>query len=170
MCIRGVRGSENENGGIRQFILLPTGPHPGRNVGWLGSACFGRPKVKLSIANAPEMQIFGQIFTSLRIEVSNERRWWTVGPPALGCRGKIVFYSGLNGHDIFGQPMAMRWSNRPHPEPTQFRSQNGLEFQMWDTDRFIRESRMDINPGEAPGVCHLAAVRWTLVDWWGLIH
>jgi len=24
-----------------------------------------------------------------------------------------------------------------------------LEFQMWDTDRFIRESRMDINPGDS---------------------
>ena len=87
-------------------------------------------------------------FRSLRIDVSNAARPWTILAPAVACRARIEFYNAADGHNVFGRPMVGRWANSPAPEPTISQMPGGAIVAILDVDKFNRESRLDIYPAE----------------------
>jgi hypothetical protein len=70
-----------------------------------------------------------------------------VRAPALQCRGSITFHH-LDGQNVFGREMTVRWTGSPQPIPIQARAQDGTQIQIFDPMRLTPESRMDIYPGE----------------------
>jgi len=72
---------------------------------------------------------------------------WMLRAPALQCRGEITFHH-LDGQDVFGRAMAVRWANSPQPIPNQILDLQGQPvFQILDFAR-TAESRIDVYPGE----------------------
>jgi hypothetical protein len=68
--------------------------------------------------------------------------------PALQCRGLITFHH-LDGQDIFGRAMAVRWSSSPQPVPTEVVDLLGVpQFRIVDIAKLTSESRIDVYPGE----------------------
>jgi len=133
---------------VHDIVLLVAGAILGALLGGIVAVVLSRPNVTLSIS-APMPLIntrFGP-FTSLRIEVSNKPRGWTLLAPALRCRGSVTFYN-RDRHNIFGRGMVARWANLPQPVPIPVATQSGAQFNYFDLDSFNRESRMDIYSGE----------------------
>jgi hypothetical protein len=123
----------------------------GALLGGFVTILISRPRVVLSIAAPVDMERVGEAdreeFRSLRVNVANEARWWTLLAPAVACRGHITFYSH-DGHDIFGRSIVARWANSPAPVPTVFQAPGGSMI-VFDLERFNRESRLDIYPGDS---------------------
>ena len=133
---------------ILYIILLVAGAVLGGFV----TILISQPRVVLSIAEPVDMRAVGEAsdeeFRSLRVNVANEARWWTLLAPAVACRGHITFYSH-DGHDLFGRSMVARWANLPAPVPTVLQGPSG-SIRVFDLKRFNRESRLDIYPGDDP--------------------
>jgi hypothetical protein len=134
----------------KDVLLLVTGAVLGGFV----TVLIGRPKVTLSIADPVDLSFVGglggalEAFRSLRVNVANEVRWWTLLAPAVACRAKINFYD-LEGRDIFnGRSMIGRWANSPTPALTFVQASDGRALAIFDPETFARESRMDIYPGD----------------------
>jgi hypothetical protein len=66
---------------------------------------------------------------------------------ALQCRGEITFHH-LDGQDVFGRRMTVRWSSSPQPVGSQVTDLKGqIQFVIQDFAR-TAEARMDVYPGE----------------------
>jgi hypothetical protein len=72
---------------------------------------------------------------------------WMLRAPALQCRGTITFHH-LDGQNVFGRSMAVRWSGSPQPIPIQAVTSDGTRIQIFDPMRLTLESRIDVYPGE----------------------
>jgi hypothetical protein len=90
----------------------------------------------------------------LRLKLVNEPlpAWaqWMVRAPALQCRGSISFHH-LDGQNVFGREMNVRWAGSPQPVPIQAFMQDGTQIQIVDPMRMTLESRIDVYPGEKEG-------------------
>lgn len=74
-------------------------------------------------------------------------RWMQRGA-ALQCRGEITFHH-LDGQNIFGRAMVVRWSNSPQPIASQVLDNGGVvQFHIIDFARPASESRIDVYPDE----------------------
>jgi hypothetical protein len=119
-----------------------------------------KPKLLLEIAE-PNDKEYGEehparkslgvrIVRYLGINVKNQTlswwNWWMTRNAALQCRGFITFHH-LDGQNIFGRVMPVRWSYTPEPVPL-----SGFigdkEIKIIDPARLTIDSRVDIFPGE----------------------
>lgn len=115
------------------------------------------PKMMLSIEEPPCDVAYARAALAhnaryLRLKLSNKRlpalAKWMLRTAALQCRGEITFHH-LDGQDVFGRSMAMRWANSPQPIPNQIMDFQGRAvFQIVDYVRAASESRVDVYPGE----------------------
>jgi hypothetical protein len=66
---------------------------------------------------------------------------------ALQCHGLVSFYH-LDGQNVFGRTMPIRWSESPEPVPLQLQigEYRGVVI---DPQRLTTDSRVDIYPGES---------------------
>jgi hypothetical protein len=88
----------------------------------------------------------------LRLKLRNEPlpfgAGWMQRATALQCRGEITFHH-LDGQNIFGRAMPVRWANSPQPIANQVIDFQGVaHFQILDFARAATESRVDVYPGE----------------------
>lgn len=72
---------------------------------------------------------------------------WMLRSPALQCRGTITFHH-LDGQNVFGRGMAVRWAGSPQPIPLEAVTSNNERFQIFDPMRLTLDSRIDVYPGE----------------------
>jgi hypothetical protein len=72
---------------------------------------------------------------------------WMSRNAALQCHGNITFHH-LDGQNVFGRSMHIRWAGAPEPIPmrVQIGDHEGLIF---DPTRFTLSQRVDIYPGES---------------------
>jgi hypothetical protein len=95
-----------------------------------------------------------QQMRSLRIRVVNKPlpQWvgWMYRNPALQCHGHITFHH-LDGQNIYGRSMILRWVRSPEPNPLiiQIGNQHGLVF---DPIRITHIQKMDIYPNESEDI------------------
>lgn len=75
---------------------------------------------------------------------------WMSRDAATHCHGTITFHH-LDGQNVFGRAMPVRWSGSPEPTPTQVILGN-QSFLIIDSSRIAFISRMDIYPGEAESI------------------
>lgn len=94
---------------------------PAKNARFLG----------LELANKPLPKIF---------------RWLQRGA-ALQCHGMIEFYH-LDGQNVFGRSMPIRWSGSPEPAPMLI-SAGEQRIILTDPARFTLAPRIDVYPGES---------------------
>lgn len=75
---------------------------------------------------------------------------WMSRNPALQCHGTITFHH-LDGQNVFGRSMIVRWSGAPEPNPLRIRigAAEGLVF---DPVRITHIQKMDIYPGESADI------------------
>ena len=74
---------------------------------------------------------------------------WMLRGAALQCRGEVTFHH-LDGQDVFGRKMPVRWANSPQPVANQITDLQGeVQFLVQDRTRNATESRMDVYPGES---------------------
>jgi len=81
--------------------------------------------------------------------VNHPPPWWAVWmlrSAAVQCHGTISFHH-LDGQDVFGRTMAVRWSGLPEPVPIRL-TLNGMEGVVIDPVRLSGPSRVDVHPGE----------------------
>lgn len=72
---------------------------------------------------------------------------WMQRAAALQCRGEITFHH-LDGQNIFGRQMPVRWSNSPQPIASQIVDTHGVvQYAILDFAR-AAATRMDVYPGE----------------------
>ena len=87
---------------------------------------------------------------SLRVILSNKPLpgWirWMYRSPALQCHGNISFHH-LDGQNVFGRSMILRWTTAPEPNPLEIiiGNQRGVVF---DPVRITHLQKMDIYPDE----------------------
>lgn len=72
---------------------------------------------------------------------------WMSRNPALQCHGNITFHH-LDGQNIFGRSMIVRWSGAPEPNPLRIQIGN-VEGFVFDPVRITHIQKMDIYPGES---------------------
>lgn len=86
----------------------------------------------------------------LGIELSNEPLpeifRWLQRNTAMQCHGTIEFYH-LDGQNVFGRPMPIRWSSSIEPVPMAI-SVGNQDVKIFDPQSFTVESRVDVFPGE----------------------
>jgi hypothetical protein len=66
---------------------------------------------------------------------------------AIQCHGTITFHH-LDGQNIFGRAMSVRWSGSPEPTPIYLEIE-GKRIAIIDPTKFTLVSRTDVYPGEA---------------------
>jgi len=104
------------------------------------------PPVDMTFTDKPAKEM-----RAVRIRLLNMPlpRWikWMYRNPALQCHGKITFHH-LDGDNIFGRSMILRWANAPEPIPLRVEIGNvqGLVF---DPVRITQIQKMDVYPGES---------------------
>ena len=67
--------------------------------------------------------------------------------PALQCHGNITFHH-LDGQNIFGRSMVLRWAGAPEPNPLRVQIGN-IQGLVFDPVRITHIQKMDIYPGES---------------------
>lgn len=87
----------------------------------------------------------------LRLELGNKRlprlARWLSRNAAMQCYGTITFYH-LDGQNVFGRSMPIRWSGSPEPVyPSLFIDGKQRGF-LLDRARLASSQRMDVYPGE----------------------
>jgi hypothetical protein len=113
------------------------------------------PKIELSIScpnpldvnfNDIEGKLINQV-KSLRINVENKKldSWWLTRYPASRCYGYIMFYD-IEGTKMVESKMEIRWVATHQPIPIRGEV-NGKAIVMYDLERLIPQSYMDIHPG-----------------------
>jgi hypothetical protein len=125
----------------------------------IGVEYLRRPNLKLIIETPPVDVEYpsgrpAQRARYLRLKLINKAlpTWaaWMVRAPALQCRGSITFHH-LDGQNVFGREMTVRWAGSPEPVPIQAIAQDRTQIQIFDPMRLTLESRMDVYPGEGEG-------------------
>ena len=116
-----------------------------------------KPSLELKVLPPVDINLTGQPanrLRSLRVRLINKPlpRWigWMYRNPALQCHGSITFHH-LDGQNIFGRSMNLRWVKAPEPNPLIVRigNQEGLVF---DPVRITDIQKMDIYPNESADV------------------
>ncbi len=112
-----------------------------------------RPNLHLNIPKPEEIKPKGgpaDFIKSLRIKVENKPLpcWakWMSRNPALRCRGYISFYH-LDGQDVFGHSMDVRWPKLPQPLPLMFELDD-KKGRIYDFARYTIEQEVDVFPGK----------------------
>jgi len=75
---------------------------------------------------------------------------WMSQNPALQCHGNITFHH-LDGQNIFGRSMIVRWCSAPEPNPLRIQIGN-MEGLVFDPVRITNIQKMDIYPGESADI------------------
>jgi hypothetical protein len=71
---------------------------------------------------------------------------WMSRSAALHCHGSITFHH-LDGQNVFGRSMPIRWSGSPEPVPIHFQI-NNTQVLIADPTKLSQISRVDVYPGE----------------------
>jgi hypothetical protein len=118
---------------------------------------FRRPKLALSIEAPPCDVPYAQNRPAnnarhLRLKLRNEALprglRWMQRAAALQCRGEITFHH-LDGQNIFGRQMPVRWANSPQPIASQIVDTHGVtQYVILDFTRMASAARMDVYPGD----------------------
>jgi hypothetical protein len=113
-----------------------------------------KPKLELRIApprddsyqNRPANDVR---FLGVKLYNKPLPKWarWMSRDTALQCHGYISFHH-LDGQNVFGREMKIRWSGSDQPTAIQFVLGN-QQGRIFDPSRLTLESRMDVPPGEA---------------------
>lgn len=113
-----------------------------------------KPRLELELMGPVDMTFQNQpahVMRSLRVKLFNRPLpgWirWMYRNPALQCHGDISFHH-LDGQNVFGRSMFLRWAAAPEPNPLEIMigNQRGLVF---DPVRITHLQKMDIYPGES---------------------
>jgi hypothetical protein len=115
-----------------------------------------KPKLDLSIDSPYDYEYLNHPAKKVRflnLKITNKPlpkiAAWMTRDTATQCHGQITFHH-LDGQNVFGRAMQIRWSGTPEPVPMQFRIDNKM-IQVFDPSKFSFSSRIDINPGESEG-------------------
>jgi len=107
-----------------------------------------KPRLEIETLETLPMDLIG----SARLRVRNKPLpgWlrWLSRQPALQCHGNITFHNYINGQDIFGQEMQIRWVNLPEPLPIDIGLDNKIVGHIYDPVRILQLQRIDIYAGE----------------------
>jgi hypothetical protein len=113
-----------------------------------------KPKLSLRIAPPVDMEYYGKPAKHARfvgIEVVNAPlpriARWMMRNAALQCHGYITFHH-LDGQNVFGRSMPIRWSSAPEPVPM-ILTVGYQQIVITDPARFTLSPRVDIYPGES---------------------
>lgn len=113
-----------------------------------------RPKLELRIARPTDVRYQGRPATQARflgLELVNRSlpRWarWMSRDAAIQCHGTITFHH-LDGQNVFGRAMPIRWSGSPEPVPMRLVIDD-KHILIADPARLTLTSRIDVYPGEA---------------------
>ena len=113
-----------------------------------------KPKLELRIAEPTDLQYQGAPARQsrfLHLELVNKPlpRWarWMSRTAAVQCHGTITFHH-LDGQNVFGRAMPIRWVSSPEPIPMRM-VVDGKRILIEDPARFTLTPRMDVYPGEA---------------------
>jgi hypothetical protein len=114
-----------------------------------------QPHLRLSIETPPTDAQYqnrpATLARYVRVWVVNERPagWvrWIMRQTALQCRAEITFHH-LDGENVFGRTMSVRWAGTPEPTAIPVLGPNGVEYQILDFVRLTTDSRIDIQPGD----------------------
>jgi len=121
-----------------------------------------KPSLKLEIDSPVDLEFQNRtanLMRAVRLKVRNSPlpSWakWMSRNAALQCHGNITFHH-LDGQNVFGRSMSIRWAASPEPIPmtVQIGNTQGLIF---DPSKFTLSQRMDIYPGELEGSSLLLA-------------
>jgi hypothetical protein len=121
----------------------------------IGVEYFRRPKLALSIEDPPadfdRVNCPARNARHLRLKLRNKSLppflHWMERNAALQCRGEITFHH-LDGQDVFGRKMSIRWASSPQPVPRQITDLRGeVRFLLNDSGRATTDT-MDVYPGE----------------------
>jgi len=112
-----------------------------------------RPNLKLSLASSEEQKYSdrpAKFMRALRVKLENRPLpsllSWMSRNPAMQCSGMITFHH-LDGQNVHGRSMTIRWPETPEPIPLTFRLDN-KRAEIVDPARITLEQRMDIFPSE----------------------
>ncbi|HAD07740.1 MAG TPA: hypothetical protein DCE76_11345 [Anaerolineaceae bacterium] len=115
---------------------------------------FRKPKLELKIDDPADILYTNrpvQNVRFLRIELKNKSLpkmfQWLQRSAALQCHGTIEFYH-LDGQNVFGRAMPIRWSSSPEPVPM-FGVIGDQKVLLFDPARFTLTPRIDVYPGES---------------------
>ena len=113
-----------------------------------------KPKLELRIAPPTDVQYQERPATQARflgLELVNRPlpRWarWMSRDAVIQCHGTITFHH-LDGQNVFGGAMPIRWSGLPEPVPMRL-VVDGKHIFIADPARFTPTPRIDVYPGEA---------------------
>lgn len=116
-----------------------------------------KPRLEMELLTPVDMTFQNQPakeMISLRVKLTNKSLpgWirWMYRSPALQCHGNISFHH-LNGKNVFGRSMILRWAAAPEPNPLEvvIGNQRGLVF---DPVRITHLQKMDIYPNESADI------------------
>ena len=122
----------------------------------IGIEYLRRPNLNLDIESPPQDSNYSANYPAresryLRLVLHNQPlpRWarWMLRSPALQCRGTITFHH-LDGQNVFGRSMAVRWAGSPQPIPLEAITDDNRRFRIFDPMRITPDSRIDVYPGE----------------------
>ena len=113
-----------------------------------------KPNLGFEILPPKDMEFDNQPANRMRavcLKLANRPlpKWalWMSRNPALQCHGNITFHH-LDGQNIFGRTMIVRWSGAPEPNPLRIQIGN-VEGFVFDPVRITHIQKMDIYPGES---------------------
>lgn len=113
-----------------------------------------KPRLELEIVNPVDMTFQSQPaqeMRALRVKLTNKSLpgWirWMYRNPALQCHGNISFHH-LDGQNVFGRSMILRWAAAPEPNPLEVVIGNQRGF-VFDPVRITYLQKMDIYPNES---------------------
>jgi hypothetical protein len=112
-----------------------------------------QPKLQIRLSKIGEKEFSvphpAKKIRSLYLELINQSfpkgMGWLTRTPALQCHGTITFYH-LDGQDVFGRSMQIRWTNLPNPIPININVGNKI-YPLFDPAKFNHATRVDVYPG-----------------------
>ncbi|MCG7853467.1 MAG: hypothetical protein MIO92_13180 [Methanosarcinaceae archaeon] len=116
-----------------------------------------KPCLDLQIIDPVDMAFQNQpasLMRALRVKLTNKPLpgWirWMYRNPASQCHGNISFHH-LDGQNVFGRSMILRWAGAPEPNPLEIQigNERGLVF---DPVRITHLQKMDIYPSESADI------------------
>lgn len=116
-----------------------------------------KPRLELQLVDPVDMVFQNQpanLMRATRIKLINKPLpgWirWMYRNPALQCHGDITFHH-LDGQNVFGRSMILRWSGAPEPNPLQIQIGDTMGL-VFDPVRITHLQKMDIYPNESADI------------------
>jgi hypothetical protein len=116
-----------------------------------------KPHLELQLVDPVDMEFQNQpadLMRATRIKLINKAlpKWarWMYRNPALQCHGNITFHH-LDGQNVFGRSMILRWAGAPEPNPLQLQIGNDIGL-VFDPVRITHLQKMDIYPNESADI------------------